>query len=134
MSMEPKLSDDELASVRPRRSGRRLAAVAMIGLLVGGVVAWRYMPAKPMTALATTTIMAPHSPAAAAAPPPPTPAPVPSAPEAAAPPPEANALSSIPNAVKASAKPVKSTSKAKAKTKTTWKQRLKLHGKAKKHA
>ena len=137
MSGETNLSDEELATVvRPRKSGRRLAAVAMIGLLVGGVVAWRYMPAKPMTALATTTIiMAPHSPAAAAAPPAPA-APVPSAPETA-PAPEGNALAeqtvlgSIPNAVKG-AKPIKSTAKPKAKT--TWKQRLKLHSKAKKHA
>jgi hypothetical protein len=138
MATETKLSEEELATVaRPRRSGRRLAAVAMIGLLVGGVVAWRYMPAKPMTALATTTIMAPHSPAAAAAAPPPAAgAALPSAPETA-PAPEGNALAeqtvlgSMPNAVK-TAKPVKSTAKPKAKT--TWKQRLKLHAKAKKHA
>lgn len=126
------LTTDELKVVRPRKSGRRLAAVAMIGLLVGGVVAWRYMPAKPMGSLATTTIMAPHAPALAAAPPSPA-TPLPLAPETT-PAPEGNALpeqtvlGSIPNAVK----PVKANGKA--KTKTTWKQRVKLHAKTKKHA
>lgn len=131
------LTSSELRVVRPRKSGRRLAAVAMIGLLVGGVAAWRYMPAKPMTSLATTTIMAPHAPAVAAAPPAPAATPGhPSelgAPETS-PAPEGNALAeqtilgSIPNAVK----PVKATGKT--KPKTTWKQRLKLHAKSKKHA
>lgn len=126
-------SEDEAERiVRPRRSGRRLAAVAMLGLLVGGVAAWRYMPAKPMRALATTTILAPHAPAVAAAPPAPA-APLPAAPETT-PEPEGNALAeqtvlgSLPHAAKAR------PTKAPPRPKTTWKQRLKRHAKTKKHA
>ena len=137
------LTEDELSSVhRPRKSGRRLAAVAMIGLLVGGVVAWRYMPAKPIGTLATTTILAPHTPAAAAQPPAAA-QPLPPSPETT-PAPEGNALAeqtivgALPNASAANAlkgvKPVKATGGAKSKTKTTWKQRIKLHAKTKKNA
>lgn len=124
--------------VRTKRSGRRLAAVAVLGLLIGGVAAWRYMPAKPVGALATTTILAPRPPAAAAAPeaaaePEPAAEPTP-APHVLA---EQTIIGSAPNTTNTlkAHKTLKSTGKPKAKAKaTTWKQRLKLHAKAKKNA
>jgi hypothetical protein len=123
------LTEDELRSVvGPRKTGRRLALVAAIGLLAGGLCAWRYMPAEPIAALATTTIYAPKAPAMAAAAPPPAPPPaaLPAPPETS-PAPEGNALAD------AIAKPPLASIKAAAKAKTTtWKkQRVKLRGNGK---
>jgi len=121
------LTDDELSSVvGPRKTGRRLAAVAAIGLLAGGLCAWRYMPAQPITALATTTIYAPKAPAMAGAAPPPAAALV--APPETSPAPEGNALADA--IAKPAVASVKAAPKAKAKT-TTWKQRMKLRGNGK---
>lgn len=125
------LTEDELSVIRrPRKSGRRFAAVAMLGLLVGAVVAWKYLPAKPIIALAKTTILAPPEHAAAAVEV--TPAtPLPPAPETL-PAPEGNALTEqtiVGASVAKALKPAKTTGKSK-KTKTT----LKAHRKAKKHA
>ena len=107
--------------------------------LVGGVVAWRYMPAKPIGTL-DDHHLAPHTPAAAAQPPPRSCSRRPRR----RPRPEGNALAeqtivgALPNASAANAlkgvKPVKATGGAKSKTKTTWKQRIKLHAKTKKNA
>lgn len=125
-------NDEHSVILRPKKSGRRLAAVAMIGLLVGGIVAWRYMPARPMGTVATTTIMAPAKPSLAAAPLMAA-APLPPAPETT-PAPEGNALAeqTIVGSPGKGGKTIKSTGKPKAKT--TWKQRMKLHAKAKKNA
>ena len=130
---EADLTSEELSAL-PKRSktGSRLAAVAAIGLLAGGLVAWRYMPAHPIAPVASTTIPAPTTLAAAAPQPAATlPAPPPS-PETS-PAPEGNALGSTVANVTAAIKAPLTTKKAPASKKTTWKHRVKLNAK-KKHA
>lgn len=66
------LSAAELYSVTPRGGFSNLVGVmGAAALLIGGFVAWHYLPAHPIPSLATTTIMAPPETAAAAVAPPP---------------------------------------------------------------
>ncbi|MBX3227727.1 MAG: hypothetical protein KIT84_15330 [Labilithrix sp.] len=139
LASEPDLTSAELALIPPpRRTGSRLAAVAVFGLLVGGLAAWRYMPAHPSPTIATTTIPAPTTPIAAAQPAEAeTPAPAAAAPETT-PAPEGNAISE-PTATTepktAASKPLKKKKATPAtKQKTTWKHRTKVRAGKKKQA